>query len=118
MKRLVLVLLTSLMATPLMTHAESGELGTLFFTAAERSHLDKLRRGENIAPGKSADPMINGYIRRSDGVNTVWIDGKPFRTDAKQLARVDSLPVGRTARVEIRSGASAAEPVPRKAKSR
>jgi hypothetical protein len=118
MKRLVLVLFASLMATPLMTHAESGELGTLFFTAAERSNLDKLRRGENIAPGKSADPVINGYIRRSDGVNTVWINGAPFKADAQRLERIESLPVGASARVEIRSGGSAVEPAPRKAKSR
>src|SRR5450759_4298860 len=69
MKRLVLVLLTSLMAAPFPALAQSRELGTLFFTPAERSQLDKLRRGENISTGESADPVINGYIRRSDGVN-------------------------------------------------
>jgi hypothetical protein len=97
------------------------QLGRLFFTPAERSNLDKLRRGETIAPGDvaRADPVINGYIRRSDGVNTVWIDGAPYRTDAKRLANVDNLPVGSSARVEIRSGdAKAAELAPRKVKSK
>ena len=119
MKRLVFVLLTSLMAMPFPALAQSRELGTLFFTPAERSHLDKLRRGENIATGESADPVINGYIRRSDGVNTVWINGAPFKADAKRLERIESLPVGASARVEIRSGISnSTEPVPRKTKNR
>lgn len=119
MKRLVLVLLASLMATPFPALAQSRELGTLFFTPAERINLDKLRRGENIAPSESADPVINGYIRRSDGVNTVWINGAPFKADAKRLERIDSLPIGTTARVEIRSGvAGAAVLAPRKVKSK
>ena len=119
MKRLMLILLALLMAAPLTTRAQSRELGTLFYTPAERSHLDKLRRGENIATGESADPVINGYIRRSDGVNTVWINGAPFKIDAKRLERIESLPIGTSARVEIRSGSSnSAGPVPRKAKSR
>jgi hypothetical protein len=125
MKRLVLVLLTSLIAAPLTTRAESGELGTLFFTPAERNAMDRLRRGENIAPseniasGASADPVINGYIRRSDGVNTVWINGAPFKADAQRLEQIDGLPIGTTARVEIRSGvAGAAVLAPRKVKSK
>ena len=119
MKRLVFVLLTSLMAMPFPALAQSRELGTLFFTPSERSHLDKLRRGENIATGESADPVLNGYIRRSDGVNTVWINGAPFKVDAKRLENIDSLPVGTSASVEIRAGSgNSTEPVPRKAKSK
>ncbi len=96
--------------------AAEGELGTLFFTPAERSAMERLRRGENIITGNSADAVINGYIKRSDGVNTVWIDGTPFSTDAERLARVHDLPIGTASRVQIRS--SAAQPAPRKAKNR
>ena len=97
--------------------AVEGELGTLFFTPAERSAMERVRRGENLTTGNSADAVINGYIKRSDGVNTVWIDGTPFRTDAERLARVHDLPIGTSTSVQIRSGASAAQPVPRKAKN-
>ena len=96
--------------------AAEVELGTLFFSPAERSAMDRLRRGENITTGNSADAMVNGYIKRSDGVNTVWIDGKPFRTDAERLARVHELPIGTASRVQIRPGRSV-EPASRKANS-
>ena len=107
-----------LLACGVATAAEE-ELGTLFFSPAERSAMERLRRGENIAIGNSAEAVVNGYIKRSDGVNTVWIDGKPFRTDAERLARVHDLPIGTSERVQIRSSASAsaAQPAPRKAKN-
>lgn len=96
--------------------AAEVELGTLFFTPSERSAMERLRRGENITIGNSADAVVNGYIKRSDGVNTVWIDGKPFRTDAERLARVHDLPIGASTSVQVRSGRSA-EPASRKADS-
>ena len=58
------------------------ELGTLFTTPEERVRLDKLRRGEpdNAAAGETArapNPTLTGFVKRSDGRNTVWIDGVP-----------------------------------------
>lgn len=29
------------------------------------------------ATPQSGDPTVTGYVRRSDGRNTVWIDGRP-----------------------------------------
>ena len=57
-------------------------LGTLFTTAQERERLDRLRRGEPEAravpdAAGRAQPTITGFVRRSDGRNTVWIDGTP-----------------------------------------
>ena len=57
-------------------------LGTLFTTPQERERLDRLRRGE---PGTQAavdgtgraEPAVTGFVRRSDGRNTIWIDGTP-----------------------------------------
>ena len=56
------------------------ELGTLFTTPEERARLDRLRRGEPDAPAASQgarapDPAITGFVKRSDGRHTVWIDG-------------------------------------------
>lgn len=61
--------------------ATCAGLGTLFTTPAEREQLDRLRRGE--APpesGVTADAPsaeVTGYVKRSDGRGTVWIDGRP-----------------------------------------
>jgi hypothetical protein len=61
----------------------ADELGTLFTTPAERARLDRLRRGEPVTPPTEAGvvsrhkPSITGYVQRSDGRNTVWIDGRP-----------------------------------------
>lgn len=57
------------------------DFGTLFTSAEERARLDRLRRGEPEATRattpQSADPSVTGYVSRSDGRNTVWIDGRP-----------------------------------------
>ena len=62
----------------------ADELGTLFTTPQERMRLDKLRRGETVAPAAEArafppahKPSVTGYVQRSDGRDTVWIDGRP-----------------------------------------
>jgi hypothetical protein len=61
-----------------------GTLGTLFTTAQERERLERLRRGEpelHAVPEAAgrAQSTITGFVRRSDGRNTVWIDGSPVR---------------------------------------
>jgi hypothetical protein len=62
--------------------ATPDALGTLFTTPQERDRLDRLRRGEPEAQvmvesaGRS-QPSVTGFVRRSDGRNTVWIDGNP-----------------------------------------
>ena len=61
-------------------HAAAAELGTLFNTAEERARLDRLRRGEatETAAGPiAAKPEVTGFVRRSDGRSTVWINGVP-----------------------------------------
>jgi len=58
--------------------AGAADLGTLFHTPQERARLDRLRRGEApataAAPG-GGQPEVTGYVQRSDGPSTVWIDG-------------------------------------------
>ena len=64
--------------------AQAAELGTLFTTPEERARLDRLRRGEPEAvmasEGVPREPVVTGYVKRSDGRNTVWIDGVPVAT--------------------------------------
>jgi hypothetical protein len=62
--------------------AAALELGTLFTTPEERVRLDRLRRGEpeTAVMSESAgapNPTLTGYVKRSDGRHTVWIDGAP-----------------------------------------
>ena len=87
MKRLALVLLTSLMATPLMTRAQNRELGTLFFTPDERSLMDRIRRGDPVGrTARGGEPIINGFVKRSDGQGTIWIDGREIDVKTQKAA--------------------------------
>ena len=78
-RRIALALL--MLAAPC---AGALELGTLFTTPEERARLDRLRRGEPDVPAASQDarapdPAITGFVKRSDGRHTVWIDGAPVQ---------------------------------------
>lgn len=60
--------------------AQGAELGTLFFTPAEREAMDRERRGEpapTAAPREAGGHAVTGYVKRTDGRATVWIDGRP-----------------------------------------
>lgn len=70
--------LAACLALALAAHAGAAELGTLFNTPQERARLDRLRRGEapdQAALSSAATHEITGFVRRSDGRNTVWVDG-------------------------------------------
>lgn len=81
----------------------AADLGTLFHSPAERERLDKLRRGE-VKEGAAepvADPVITGYVKRSDGKSTVFIDKQPVpvrnprlerRLDPRVVERYEPLP--------------------------
>jgi hypothetical protein len=71
------------LAAAALEAAGAEEIGKLFNTPEERARLDRLRRGEPAA-AMSAEgaparhkPAVTGYVQRSDGRNTVWIDGRP-----------------------------------------
>jgi hypothetical protein len=72
-------LLIGLLLVATACAASPAELGALFSTPEERAQLDRLRRGEAPAQAAalSASPNagITGYVKRSDGRSTVWIDG-------------------------------------------
>ena len=59
------------------------ELGRLFFTPQERDNLDRQRRGERSTFNRA--PAVNGYIKRSDGRNTIWVDGGAVRATDTQI---------------------------------
>jgi hypothetical protein len=56
-------------------------LGSLFHTPEERARLDRMRRGEaepERAPEPGKSSVVTGFVKRSDGRHTVWIDGSPI----------------------------------------
>ena len=76
-----------------MTPAFAEELGALFTTPKDRGVLERLRRGESIVPGAATqaphEAVITGYVKRSDGKSTVFIDQQPRPVrDAKLQERL------------------------------
>jgi hypothetical protein len=74
--------------------ARSDEIGTLFYTPQERARLDKLRRGETLDhaanPGGIGAPRaLTGFVQRSDGRTTVWIDGNPVVLNPRSAPKLD-----------------------------
>jgi hypothetical protein len=75
------VLAALLLACAGAASAAELPLGSLFHTPQERARLDRMRRGESEperapVPGKSS--AVTGFVKRSDGRHTVWIDGSPI----------------------------------------
>jgi hypothetical protein len=73
--------------------ASAQELGRLFFTPQERSALEARRKAgvpdKPAAPAAPPAPSVrfDGYVKRSDGRPTFWIDGEavPSAQDAAGL---------------------------------
>lgn len=98
--------------------------GTLFFSREQRDRLDRARkRGEVVDEGGAilleTPPVIGGYLRRSDGKITVWVDGKPYADRAPTLVqRVGPAEIGGDNRDRVKilipSEAAAVSPPPAK----
>jgi hypothetical protein len=109
--RYLLIVLTAL---PLLANAEepSTHLGRLFFTPAERASLDVLRQNSRApdkvikadeiskddeakavdSPPSAIRPVImNGYISRSDGKNTLWVNDR----EVSEKSTSNALNIGR-----------------------
>ena len=59
--------------------------GRLFFTPQQRQRIDETRK-RGVAPGEDSQledgqlleappPVLNGFVKRSDGNTAVWVDG-------------------------------------------
>ena len=89
MARILAALLASLAG--IASAADSAALGTLFHSSEERARLDRMRRGETepaAAPAPGQSSAVTGFVKRSDGRNTVWIDGTPVSVRGNQAAEV------------------------------
>ena len=88
--------------------ATAQELGRLFFTEEQRAALDARRRARvpdrPVAPPVVASPTtrVDGYVRRSDGPSTVWVNGESLGVGGRDAPRIEggqregrvSVPVG------------------------
>ena len=120
MARPLVALLLAAMYVPPAPAADLA-LGTLFHTPEERARLDRMRRGEAepesaVESGKA--PAVTGFVKRSDGRHTVWIDGIPVPVATPRDAKtVEALPIESASRPpDVRfERKSSEQPAPRKA---
>jgi hypothetical protein len=68
--------------------AAAQELGRLFFTPEQRAALDARRAArlpdKPAAVAESPTTRVDGYVKRSSGKSTVWVDGEAM-PDGLQL---------------------------------
>lgn len=98
--------------------ASAQELGRLFFTPEQREALDA-RRKARVPDKPAAAPVVaspttrlDGYVQRSGGRSTVFIDGEPVPEGSPDAPRVDPerrggripIVVGEGGRRELRPG--------------
>jgi hypothetical protein len=77
MRRAALAALLLLLAAP---PAAAQALGRLFYTPEQRDALDARRKArlpdKPAAVAPSPTTRLDGYVRRSSGRSTVWVDGE------------------------------------------
>ena len=84
-------LLVMLIAAPA---AQSQEVGRLFFTPDQRANLDQRRKArvpDKPAAATVAAPVtrVDGYVTRSAGPSTVWINGESVPENAPEAPHID-----------------------------
>ena len=108
-RRLALLVVILLAAPSGVSHAQ--QLGRLFFTDDQRAALDARRRAR-VPDKPSATPVVvspttrlDGFVKRSEGPSTVWVNGEPLQENVRPGERSVSVPVGDSgARVELKPG--------------
>ena len=90
--------------------AQAQELGRLFFTPEQRASLDARRKAR--IPDKPAAVVVaapvtrlDGYVKRSSGPPTVWINGESVTESAPEAPRIDAgRPAGGAVSITIGEG--------------
>lgn len=87
------------------TGAVAQELGRLFFTPEQRQALDARRKArvpDKPAAAAAAPTMrLDGYVKRSSGRSTVWVNGEPTEDSPR-------IPASSDGRVPVNTGDGAA----------
>jgi hypothetical protein len=88
--------------------AQAEELGRLFFTPAQRSALDARRKARvpdkpTAAAVVSPVTRVDGFVKRSQGPSTVWINGESLNEGGADAPRIEG---GAQGRVSVGVGES------------
>ena len=107
--------------------AETSEplAGKLFFSREQRERINRSRKGgaveteEIVVDAIAARPrrsVINGFVKRSDGLSTVWVDGKPLNpSDAAIAGELNPTDVGATSLTKVKLAGKLDAPTQQKA---
>lgn len=76
--------------------------GTLFFSQEQRERMDRARKYSaipvDVEPTEHAVPVLNGFVKRSDGYSAIWVDGRPrYRVQSDGVLRLQPTDVGGSA---------------------
>jgi predicted small lipoprotein YifL len=89
----VLSALIALLLAAASAAAAAQQLGRLFFTPEQRAALDARRKAR--VPDKPAAVLIespsttlDGYVKRSNGKSTVFLNGEPIPTGSANAPRI------------------------------
>jgi len=84
-----------LLAFALPAPVQAQELGRLFFTPEQRAALDARRKAR--VPDKPAAAVVvspttrlDGFVRRSSGPSTVWVNGETLPESAAEAPRIQA----------------------------
>lgn len=110
MNKVLAILIFCLVAASGMA-AHGQELGRLFFTEEQRTALDA-RRKSRVPDKPAAAPVVaspttrlDGFVKRSQGPSTVWVNGEPLQENVRPGERSVRVPVGDSGtRVELKPG--------------
>jgi hypothetical protein len=76
-----------LLALLVESAAAADNLGRLFFTPQQRQDLDRRRQAnvQEAAVTVNSSVTVNGQVSRSNGKNTLWINGVPQETTRRPI---------------------------------
>ena len=101
----ILLLLNICVVSP----AQAGNLGRLFFTPEQRSRMDHAYTTSTPAnaAGTSPSVTVNGIVQRHGGPRTVWINGTPRKAGDSDANNPDAIPIsvqGKSKPIKIKVG--------------
>lgn len=112
MKRLPALLAAATLLAAAAPARAADELGRLFFTPEQRAVLDARRKARTpdkpMAAAVSPTLRLDGYVKRSSGRSTVWVNGESLEDKGHIPASTDapvSVSVGEgAARIRMKPG--------------
>jgi hypothetical protein len=87
-------LLVLILLLPAAGTCQAQDLGRLFFTPEQRAALDARRKAR--VPDRPAQPLVaspttrlDGYVKRSGGRSTVWVNGESLHEASPERPRIE-----------------------------